>query len=79
MHLQLWVLRHILQTVRYPLLEMACKVGIIQTPDLNGLWKGHFLSSYDGHTTQKLQRLRLSKPGRKCVLCLGTELPDLKA
>jgi hypothetical protein len=29
------------------------RINLIQTPDLSGVWSGHFLSSYDGHTEQK--------------------------
>ncbi|HUC94094.1 MAG TPA: hypothetical protein VMS09_19095 [Paenibacillus sp.] len=29
------------------------KTNIIQTPNLNGIWSGHFFTSYDGHTEQK--------------------------
>ncbi|MGE7828508.1 hypothetical protein [Paenibacillus sp. NPDC093718] len=49
--------------------KWLAKVGIIQTPNLNGLWKGHFLSSYDGHTTQKVATIEIKQTWTKmCIV-----------
>lgn len=45
------------------------KIGMIGTPNLNGTWNGHVLSSYDGHSTQKHATIEISQTWTKmCVV-----------
>jgi hypothetical protein len=45
------------------------KIGLIQIPNLNGNWIGHFQSSYDGHTTQKHATIEVKQSWTKmCIV-----------
>lgn len=45
------------------------KINLIQTPNFNGTWDGHFLSSYDGHTNQKPGTIEIIQTWtRMCVV-----------
>ena len=45
------------------------KLRIIQTPDLNGVWTGHFLTSHDGHTEEKPATVEIKQTWSKiCIV-----------
>lgn len=49
--------------------KSLAKIGLIQTPNFNGAWDGHFLSSYDGHTTEKSAIIEVKQSWTKmCIL-----------
>ena len=49
--------------------KWLAKIGLIGTPNFNGIWDGHFFSSYDGHTTQKPATIEIKQTWTKmCVV-----------
>lgn len=47
-------------------------IGVVKVPDLNGAWKGHLTSSFDGHSTKQDVTIKISQRWTQISIILET-------
>ena len=49
------------------------RIGLIKTPDINGLWKGHLKTSFDNHASEMAATLSIFQKWTRIKINLSTE------